>query len=122
MKLINEEILKGLQKDYPKGTRIQLVRMDDEQAPPMGTKGTVSGVDDAGSIMVSWDNGSHLSVIYGEDEVVKLTTVCYNITSKVYVEVKADTTSNMEEEAEDILANMDFGVSEDIEWEKGEKR
>ena len=122
MKFVKEETLEKLRKDYPMGTRVKLVRMDDEQAPPMETKGTVLGVDDAGSIMVSWDNGSHLSVIYGEDEVVKLTTVCYNITSKVYVEVKADTTSNMEEEAEDILANMDFGVSEDIEWKKGEKR
>ena len=116
MKFVKEETLEKLRKDYPMGTRVKLVRMDD--VLPIGTKGTVLGVDDAGSIMVSWDNGSHLSVIYGEDEVVKLTTVCYNITSKVYIEVKADTTSNMEEEAEDILANMDFGVSEDIEWEK----
>ena len=41
--------------------------MDDIQAPPVGTKGTVRGVDDIGSIMVSWDNGSSLSVAYGED-------------------------------------------------------
>ncbi|WBW49428.1 DUF4314 domain-containing protein [Peptoniphilus equinus] len=41
--------------------------MEDIQAPPIGTKGTVRGVDDIGSIMVSWDNGSSLSVVYGED-------------------------------------------------------
>ena len=41
--------------------------MEDIQAPPIGTKGTVRGVDDIGSIMVSWDNGSSLSVAYGED-------------------------------------------------------
>jgi hypothetical protein len=41
--------------------------MDDIQAPPIGTKGTVTGVDDIGSIMVSWDNGSTLHVVYGED-------------------------------------------------------
>jgi hypothetical protein len=41
--------------------------MDDCQAPPIGTKGTVRGVDDIGSIMVAWDNGSGLSVAYGED-------------------------------------------------------
>ena len=41
--------------------------MDDIQAPPAGTKGTVRGVDDIGSIMVSWDNGSSLSVAYSED-------------------------------------------------------
>ena len=41
--------------------------MDDVQAPPIGTKGTVLGVDDIGSIMVAWDNGSGLSVAYGAD-------------------------------------------------------
>jgi len=41
--------------------------MDDPQAPPIGTKGTVLGVDDIGSIMVAWDSGGSLSVIYGED-------------------------------------------------------
>ncbi|QBX15554.1 hypothetical protein Javan191_0023 [Streptococcus phage Javan191] len=41
--------------------------MDDIQAPPTGTKGTVRGVDDIGSIMVSWDNGSSLSLAYGVD-------------------------------------------------------
>jgi len=46
---------------------VELVKMDDIQAPPVGTKGTVTGVDDIGSIMVSWDNGSSLHVVYGED-------------------------------------------------------
>lgn len=57
---------------YPKGTRIELEKMDDVQAPPIGTKGTVLCVDDTGSIMVAWDNGSHLNVIYGEDRVRKI--------------------------------------------------
>ena len=45
----------------------ELVQMDDAQAPPVGTRGTVIGVDDTGSIMVAWDNGSGLNVIYGVD-------------------------------------------------------
>lgn len=57
---------------YPKGTRIKLVKMDDVQAPPVGTKGTVLCVDDTGSIVVTWDNGSHLNVIYGVDCVRKI--------------------------------------------------
>ena len=57
---------------YPKGTRIELVKMDDVQAPPIGTKGTVLCVDDTGSIVVTWDNGSHLNVIYGVDRVRKI--------------------------------------------------
>ncbi len=46
--------------------------MDDLQAPPLGTLGTVIGVDDIGSIMVDWDNGSGLNVVYGEDVVRKV--------------------------------------------------
>ena len=46
---------------------VELVLMDDPQAPPIGTKGTVRGVDDIGSIMVAWDNGCGLSVAYGAD-------------------------------------------------------
>ena len=57
---------------YPKGTRIELVWMDDPQAPSIGTKGTVIGVDDIGSILVTWDNGSHLNVAFGEDIVRRL--------------------------------------------------
>jgi hypothetical protein len=64
-----DSILESLRKKYPKGTRVELVKMDDVQAPPIGTKGTVIGVDDIGSIMVSWDNGSSLNVVYGEDVV-----------------------------------------------------
>lgn len=58
-----------LRRKYPKGTRVELVRMEDPQAPPAGTKGTVVGVDDIGSIMVRWDNGCGLNVAYGTDAV-----------------------------------------------------
>ena len=69
---IKKEIVERLRKQYPHGTRVELIRMDDKQAPPTGTQGTVTGVDDIGSIMVSWDNGSSLSVVYGEDSCRKL--------------------------------------------------
>lgn len=68
MKFPSKEIVEILRKKYPEGTRVELVEMDDAQAPPMGTKGTVWGVDDAGSIMVHWDTGSGLHVIYGVDK------------------------------------------------------
>ena len=64
---VKREIVERLRTQYPVGTRVELVRMNDEQAPPIGTHGTVNGVDDLGSIMVSWDNGGSLSVVYGED-------------------------------------------------------
>ena len=63
----SREIVEQLRVRYPKGTRVELVKMDDVQAPPIGTEGTVVGVDDSGSVMVAWDNGSSLHVVYGED-------------------------------------------------------
>lgn len=63
----SRELVESLRKRYPVGCRVELVRMDDPQAPPVGTKSTVRGVDDIGSIMVAWDNGCGLSVAYGED-------------------------------------------------------
>ena len=65
--MISRDQLQRLREAYPKGSRVELVQMDDPQAPPIGTHGTVIGVDDIGSIMVDWDNGSGSSVAYGED-------------------------------------------------------
>ncbi len=72
MKFPSRETVERVRREYPAGIRVELVRMDDVQAPPIGTKGTVTGVDDTASIMVTWDNGSHLHVIYGEDVCRKL--------------------------------------------------
>lgn len=72
MRFPSKEIVEKLRVEYPIGTRVELLCMDDIQAPPIGTKGTVRGVDDAGSIMVDWDNGSHLNVVYGDDSCRKI--------------------------------------------------
>ena len=61
--------VENIRKKYPAGTRVELVSMNDPQAPPVGTEGTVIGVDDIGSILISWDNGSGLNAIPGEDVV-----------------------------------------------------
>ena len=65
----SREIVELVRKEYPVGARVRLIKMDDEynQAPPTGTCGTVIGVDDTASILVKWDNGSGLNVIYGQD-------------------------------------------------------
>lgn len=63
----SREIVEKTREEYPAGTRVKLVKMDDTQAPPIGTKGTVYGVDDTASILVRWDNGSRLNVVYDED-------------------------------------------------------
>ena len=77
---MNTRELESLRQQFPVGARVVLEKMEDEQAPPIGTKGTVRGVDDIGSIMVDWDNGSTLHVVYGEDICKRLNyvkTICY---------------------------------------------
>ena len=72
MRLPSKAIIEQLRQQFPTGTRVELVRMDDAQAPTVGTHGTVLGVDDAGSLLMVWDNGSGLNVVYGEDVVRKI--------------------------------------------------
>jgi len=67
MRFPSKESVEGIRRQFPVGCRVELLRMDDVQAPPIGTKGTVTGVDDTASVMVNWDNGSGLNVVYGED-------------------------------------------------------
>lgn len=69
MKISNRKMIERICKLYPAGTRVELVRMEDAQAPPIGTHGTVLAVDDTGSLIMQWDNGSTLNVIYGVDKV-----------------------------------------------------
>ena len=61
-----------VKRKYPAGTRVELVRMNDIDAPEVGTRGTVVGVDGIGSLLMRWDNGSTLNVLYGEDVVRKV--------------------------------------------------
>ena len=72
MRFPSKEIVEQVRRQYPVGTRVKLLHMDDVQAPPIGTKGPVTGVDDTGSLMVDWDTGSGLNVIYGVDRVRKV--------------------------------------------------
>ena len=72
MRFPSRETVERVRRDYPAGTRVELLRMDDVQAPPIGTQGPVLGVDDTGSLLMRWDNGSGLNVVYGEDLVKKL--------------------------------------------------
>ena len=67
MRMIRQNELDALRSRYPAGTRVELLQMNDVQAPPIGTKGTVQMIDSVGTIHVRWDTGCGLGVAYGED-------------------------------------------------------
>ena len=66
---IKKDVLERLRKEFQPKTRVELVRMDDPYNKTLipGCKGTVTGVDDIGTIHVQWDCGSSLGVCYGVD-------------------------------------------------------
>jgi hypothetical protein len=69
----SKEIVARLREQYLQGQRVELISMNDPHTSLRpGDRGTVSYVDDAGSIFVKWDNGSGLGIVYGEDSVRKI--------------------------------------------------
>ena len=69
MTTIHPEMLKQLKEYYTPGTRVMLIRMSDPYTNlRQGDQGTVTLVDDIGTIHVNWDCGSSLGVVFGEDE------------------------------------------------------
>ena len=72
MKYPNKEQLEMLRKRYPAGTKIELLAMEDKQAPPVGTIGEVIAVDDIGQLVMHWENGSGLNLIPGVDSFRKV--------------------------------------------------
>ena len=67
MKFPSREQIAALRQKYPAGTMVQLLSMEDAQAPPPRTLGEVQGVDDAGQILVHWQTGSSLNLLPGVD-------------------------------------------------------
>lgn len=59
--------IENLKVFYPRYTKVCLDYMRDEFAPPPGTIGYVTGVDDMGTIHVNWQNGSSLGLVEGVD-------------------------------------------------------
>lgn len=74
--MMKKSEIERLRREFPAGTWVELVAMDDPQAPPPGTKGTVEGVDDAGDLLMRWDTGSGLKLIVGVDRFRKVCPKC----------------------------------------------
>ena len=69
MAQITPDKLAELRRRYTKGSRVKLIHMNDPYRPGLreGALGTVTAVDDIGTIHVAWNCVSSLGVVYGED-------------------------------------------------------
>ena len=73
IKFPSRETVAKIREKYPEDTKVELISMNDPYRDmPPGMKGTVKSVDDTGTVFVSWENGSSLGAVYGEDEIRKL--------------------------------------------------
>ena len=60
--------VEDVRKIYPKGARVELVKMEDPHTKLNASdKGTVEFIDDACGIHIRWDNGEGLAAIFGVD-------------------------------------------------------
>lgn len=72
MDRLERERIAVIKRDYPEGTRVVLVKMEDAQAPMKGTEGSVMFVYDIGTVHIAWDSGSTLGAVIGEDVIRKV--------------------------------------------------
>ena len=71
--LSDEKAVERIRDDFPIGSRVMMVYSADPFAPiESGTEGTVSSVDDIGTIHVNWNNGRCLGVVLSEDVIEKI--------------------------------------------------
>ena len=68
----SKETVERIRKQYPVGCLVKLVSMSDAFAPPVGTTGRVTGVDDCATVHIIWSNGSSLGAVFQEDIIEKV--------------------------------------------------
>jgi hypothetical protein len=83
-KIISEKQLEQCRELYAPDTRVELVSMNDPctNLKP-GDRGTVTDVDDIGTVFVKWDNGSGLGVAYGADQIKIVPTISKNVQNEI---------------------------------------
>ena len=64
------EVLKRIREKYPVGCTVEIIEMcDPYRDMPAGLRGTVTHVDDTGTVFADWENGSTLGAVFGEDRI-----------------------------------------------------
>lgn len=71
--MIKPYAIERLRERYPRGTRVELLSMNDPYTKLLpGDQGTVTDIDDTGTVFVDWDRGSCLGLVYGIDHYRKV--------------------------------------------------
>lgn len=116
----SRERVARLREQYPEGARVELVSMSDPQTTLRpGDKGTVSFVDDIGTIFVDWDNGSGLGIVYGEDSVKKVEKEIQYDTGAdfwCHIRTKKDMDDTMEAGAHYLFAQLKTDIQEERQF------
>lgn len=72
-KFPSKETVERIRQQYPSGTRVELVSMNDPYTKlKPGDQGTVRLMDDIGTVHINWDCGSTLGAAYGEDVIRRI--------------------------------------------------
>lgn len=70
---MSKQQIADIKERYTLGTRLELTQDMVGENIRAGTRGTIVGVDNIGSIMMRWDSGRSLSVIPGVDSFSTIT-------------------------------------------------
>ena len=67
------EVLKRIREQYPIGCTVEIIEMcDPYRDMPAGLRGTVTHVDDTGTVFADWESGSTLGAVFGEDRIRRI--------------------------------------------------
>jgi gamma-glutamylcyclotransferase (GGCT)/AIG2-like uncharacterized protein YtfP len=85
-----------LRAEYPQGTRVELISMDDAYTNLFpGDRGFVTHVDDIGTVHIQWDNGSTLGAASGADEIKSVPYITDTIRKQIMEIRKMENCPNM---------------------------
>lgn len=70
----DQKTVEKIKRRFPKGCRVKLIELGDDILSILmrGTHGTVSFVDDTGTVFVDWDSGESFGIVYGVDCIWKI--------------------------------------------------
>ena len=95
MRMIQPDALTALRDRYPAGTRVELISMTDPYSKlKPGDQGTVTFVDDIGTVFVDWDSGSGLGVAFGEDHIRIVSELTDKVVEQI-MDIRATGETNM---------------------------